>query len=304
MPATDSAAKEKAAENTGTSAVIWSSVRACLFLAIAIVLGVVGYTSLPTVEPQLPLQEPDITVLANQQNLPAAIGMSLSASPGKNHAYDLTVDITPTIQVPRNTLVEVWFGDVPAPVSTTGLGVLSSRGQKQYAEIAAPAPATSQAPTYEATYASLGRIGENTGGGRIRVAFPDLTSEKPGPQFATPACSGPDASILPADPAICASLGSRASTMWVPVLQAGQSTLTSGDLAGYQYLAGDPPTLLGDSGWTWTGINGATVLAASVAAEDAQQNSVFRAGIFLGIAGGAAIAFITELFRPVWRKDP
>jgi hypothetical protein len=96
------------------------------------------------------------------------------------------------------------------------------------------------------------------------------------------------------------------ATWSVPVLQAGQSTLTSGGLglAGYQYLAGDAPTLLNETGWTWSGVNGATVLAADVAAEDASQTNVFNSGIYLGIAASAAIAFITELLRPVWRKDP
>lgn len=92
----------------------------------------------------------------------------------------------------------------------------------------------------------------------------------------------------------------------MPVLQAGQSTLTSVDpgLAGYQYLAGDAPTLLNGSGWTWTGINGATVLAAHLSAEDTQQSNVFKSGVFLGIAASAAIALVAELLRPVWRKDP
>lgn len=90
-------------------------------------------------------------------------------------------------------------------------------------------------------------------------------------------------------------------------VEQGQSTLASGDpglLASYQYLAGDAPTLLNGTGWTWTGINGATVLAANVIAEGTQQNDVFYSGIFLGVAAGAAIAFIAELLRPVWRKDP
>jgi hypothetical protein len=92
----------------------------------------------------------------------------------------------------------------------------------------------------------------------------------------------------------------------VPVLQAGQSMLTSGGLglAGYQYLAGDAPTLLNRAGWTWTGVNGATVLAADLTAEDTQQNNVFYSGIYLGVAAAAAIAFVTELFRPLWRRDP
>jgi hypothetical protein len=45
------------------------------------------------------------------------------------------------------------------------------------------------------------------------------------------------------------------------------------------------------------------VLAADVAAADTAQNNVFYSGIFLGVAASAAIAFVTELFRPVWRKD-
>jgi hypothetical protein len=69
-------------------------------------------------------------------------------------------------------------------------------------------------------------------------------------------------------------------------------------------LAGDSPTLLNGTGWTWTGINGATVLAADVAAQDASQANVFRSGIYLGVGAAAAIAFITELLRPVRRKDP
>jgi hypothetical protein len=46
------------------------------------------------------------------------------------------------------------------------------------------------------------------------------------------------------------------------------------------------------------------VLAADVAAEDTSQNNIFKSGIYLGVAAAAAIAFITELLRPVWRKGP
>jgi hypothetical protein len=58
------------------------------------------------------------------------------------------------------------------------------------------------------------------------------------------------------------------------------------------------------NGWTWEGVNSPALLAASVTAQDAEQSSVFRGGIYLGIAGGALIAFGAELLRPVWRKDP
>ena len=148
------------------------------------------------------------------------------------------------------------------------------------------------------------QIGEIAKGGQLRVAFPTFAGETPGSQYTAPAC-GTNGTL---NATICASLGSSAAQAnWsVPDLQAGQSTLASGDpglLASYQYLAGDAPTLLNGSGWTWKGINGATVLAANVISEANQQNDVFYSGIFLGVAAAAAIAFITELLRPVWRKD-
>ena len=166
--------------------------------------------------------------------------------------------------------------------------------------------------TYTNTYTSEQQIGEITKGGQLRVAFPTFTGETPGSQFSAPACGTQGSLTGGPDAPICASLsgspGSAAQARWsVPTLQAGQSTLASGDpglLASYQYLAGDAPTLLNGSGWTWTGINGATMLAANVTAEGTQQNNVFYSGIYLGVAAAAAIALITELFRPVWRKDP
>ena len=163
--------------------------------------------------------------------------------------------------------------------------------------------------TYMDTYTSEQKIGEITKGGQLRVAFPTFNGETPGSQFSGPACGTQGSLTAGPDAAICTSLGSSAAqARWsVPTLRAGQSTLASGDpglLASYQYLAGDAPTLLNGSGWTWTGINGATVLAANVIAEGTQQNNVFYSGIFLGVAAAAAIAFITELLRPVWRKDP
>ena len=63
------------------------------------------------------------------------------------------------------------------------------------------------------------------------------------------------------------------------------------------------PTLLGGDSWTWIGINGVTMLAANVSAQDNQQNDLFHSGVFLGVAASALIAFFTELLRPVWRKD-
>jgi hypothetical protein len=52
----------------------------------------------------------------------------------------------------------------------------------------------------------------------------------------------------------------------------------------------------------WSGINGVTMLAASVQAQDNEQNDLFYAGLLLGVAASAGIACITELLRPAWRK--
>jgi hypothetical protein len=275
MPTASSTIHEKAHETTGKSAVIWSLVRACVFIALAIIFYVQGHSLAPGTEPSLPVTEPTVTVLANQKTLPATVDMSLSASGSEKQVYVLTLTITTSIAVPRNTVVKVWFGGVPPQEGNNASQVLVN-GQYEYLETAA----------------------------RIRVAFPDLYGETPGPQYSQQACGGPATSISGLYAGICASLPPGASSLWAPVLQAGKSTLTSSGLAGYEYLAGDAPTLLGGNGWTWEGVDGATLLAASVTAQDAEQGNVFRGGIYLGIAGGAAIAFAAELFRPVWRKDP
>jgi hypothetical protein len=202
----------------------------------------------------------------------------------------------------------VLFGNVPPHIPALKTSTVSSpQLGTEYSEVASPTVTATGTQAYTYTYTSAQQIGENTGGGQLRVTFPSFAGETPGSQFSAPAC-GPKGSFTVPDAAICESLGSSAArAQWsVPVLQAGQSTLTSGDpgLADYQYLAGDAPTLLNGTGWTWTGVNGPTVLAADVTAEVNQQNNVFKSGIFLRVAASAAILLITELLRPVWRKDP
>jgi hypothetical protein len=307
MPTAGNATRGKADKKTGKSAVIWSSLRACVFLAAAIVFFVLGNRLKPGSEPQLPVSEPTVTVLTDDPTFAGSVDMSLSVTGQKNQLYSLRLTITPATPVSKDTKVEVSFGSVPRPIPGLKAGILSSpQGGNEYYEVAYPTATATGALTYKYTYTSAQQFGEATGGGRLRVAFPAFTGETPGSQFSAPAC-GAKGSLTGGPYAnICHTLGGSAPQWSVPVLQAGQSTLTSGDpgLAGYQYLAGDVPTLLNGSGWTWTGINGATVLAADVTAEDAQQSNVFKSGIYLGVAASAAIALITELLRPVWRRDP
>jgi hypothetical protein len=303
VPTGGNAAHENAAKKIWTSAVFWSLLRACAFIGLALAFYAKGHHLAPGTEPSLPVTEPTVTVLANQETLPATVDMSLSAGGGDKQVYELTLTITPSIAVPPTTVVKVWFDGVPAQEGNNAVPVLVS-GQHEYLETAAPTLGPDHAPAYKATYKSARQIGENTGGGRIRVAFPDLYDETPGPQYSQRACGGPATSFSGLYAGICASLPPGASNWWAPALQAGKSTLSSGGLADYEYLAGDAPTLLGGNGWTWEGVNGPTLLAASVTAQDAEQSNVFRGGIYLGIAGGAAIAFAAEVLRPVWRKDP
>jgi hypothetical protein len=287
------------------AAVVWSSVRAGLFLAAAIVFFLLGNHYGPGSEPQLQVRNPTVTVLTTDPAFTGSVNMSLSASGQQNQLYSLKLTITPATAVPPGTKVRVTFGHVPKPIPSLKTGSFSSpSGGTEYYEPATP-PATGT-QTYSATYTSGQQIGEAASGGRLRVTFPAFAGETPGKQYSAPACSPQGSLASPQYAALCASLGSNPAQWSVPVLQAGQSTVTSDDpgLAGYQYLTGDSPTLLNGSGWTWTGINGATVLAADVAAEDAQQSNVFHSGIYFGVAASAAIAFVAEVFRPVWRKDP
>jgi hypothetical protein len=282
-------------------------VRACVFLAAAITFFVLGNHLKPGGEPQLEVLEPTVTVLTNDPTFAGSVSMSLSVSGQQQQLYSLRLTITPASPVSQDTTVDVTFGSVPRPIPGLKTGILSSpQGGNEYYEVASPTATAAGVQKYSYTYASGQQFGEAASEGQLRVAFPVFTGETPGLQYSAPACD-PRGSLADGQyAALCASLGSSAAQWSVPVLQAGQSTLTSGDpsLAGYQYLAGDAPTLLNGSGWTWTGINGATVLAADVTAEDAQQSNVFKSGIYLGVAASAAIALITELFRPVWRKDP
>ena len=312
-PAADDTASKNgenqpAGQKPRTSAVFWSLLRAGVFLAAAIVFFVLGNPLRPSGAPQLTVDEPTVTVLTNDQHpFAGSVDMSLSVSGQKKQLYSLKLTITPVTQVPQNTQVEVAFGSVPKPISGLNTQVVASAQLgNEYYKILFPTVTAAGAQTYTVTYTSAQKFGEDAAGGQLRVAFPTFSGEAPGSQFSAPACRPQGSLASGPDVAICASLGSSATQWSAPALQARQSTLTYGGLglAGYQYVAGDAPTLLNGSGWTWTGVNGATVLAADVAAENASQTNVFKSGIYLGIAASAAIALIAELLRPVWRKDP
>jgi hypothetical protein len=277
----------------------WSWLRFVVSLLVAIGLGVWGWMLRPSAAKPISVSLPKITVLANQQGVTATVDMVLSSDLGQTPPYSLTLTITPTN--PRQSVMfAVSFGGFPKPASGTGP---VHKSHKAYYTVINSTPGSSGAASQSKPfrYTSSRPIGENALGAQLRVAFPDLVGEQPGSP-SSQAC-GLATSLLGSYSTICKQLGNQ--PQWVPpLLEAGTTTFSSPDpaLGGYQYLAGDDPTLLGGNRWMWSGINGVTMLAASVQAQDNEQNDLFYAGLLLGVAASAGIACITELLRPAWRK--
>jgi hypothetical protein len=141
------------------------------------------------------------------------------------------------------------------------------------------------------------QIGEATAGAQLRVAFPNLVGEAPG---ASPSVGYP-LQFLYSGAQASPSSSATAPATWYPLaLQAGTAWFKPGGirLADYQVLAGDSPVPLGGD-WRWAGVNDVTVLAANVGMEDKDQDIVFYAGVALGLATGALISLLVELF---WDK--
>lgn len=276
---------------------LWSWIRACIFLLAAAGFGVPGYLLRPATEHQLSVSEPMITVLASLQNVTAKVDMTLSA---KASSYTFTLTLTPVNPPAQKVVLAVWFDGFPTRASGTSL--IPSENAYYATGTLLPGSSGAASKGEEFTFRSSQRIGEAANRLQLRVAFPELVGEEPGSQYSYQAC-GPQVSIQSSFAAICAGLGSL-RTWYTPVLEAGMTKLSSANpgLQGYQVLAGDNPTLLGGNSWTWIGINGVTMLATNVAAQDNQQTDLFYSGVFLGVGGGALIAFFSELLRPVWRK--
>ena len=279
----------------------WSWLRFVVLLAVAIGLGVWGYLLRPSTAKPLSVNEPTISILASEQDVTATVDMTLSSEVGQTPPYSLTLTITPT-NPSQVVKFAVSFGGFPAPAPGTGPDLHMS--QNAYYAVINSTPglsgAASQSPPFP--FKSSQPIGENSKGAQLRVAFPDLAGETPGSQYSAQACAA-GSITKKAYATICSQLGNQPQ-WYTPALEAGTTTFSSTDpgLNDYQVLAGDNPTLLGGNKWMWSGINGVTMLAADVPAQDNEQNDLFYAGLLLGVAASAGIACVTELLRPAWRK--
>jgi hypothetical protein len=273
----------------------WSWLRVVVLLPVAIGLGVWGYLLRPIAVKPLSVVQPTITILANEQDVTATVDMALSFDPGQTRPYSLILTLTPT-NSSQSVKFAVSFDHFPS-------GSLHMSHNAYYTVINSTpglSGTASQSPPF--TYRSAHPIGENIHGAQLRVAFPNLFGEKPGSQ-SSQACGSAGSLVGPSYSTICTQLGNQ--SQWAtPLLEAGTTTFSAANpaLGDYQYLAGDNPTLLGTTTWMWSGVNGVTMLAASVPAQDNEQNDLFYSGLLLGVAAAAGIACVTELLRPAWRK--
>jgi hypothetical protein len=288
-------------------------VRVLLLLILVVVPGIYGFRNLPSAPEAPELIGPSIVVLASQPRVAATVNMVLSVGLGADgQSSQLQLTVLPASSINGLTLT-VELNDFPA--GTTGVSgapqqlpvIQAPTAASPYSSLAEAAPPpptgyqdyavtekiTSTPPPPITIMAPNAQIGEATAGAQLRVAFPDLVGEAPG---ATPSGGYPlqflysGAQASPSSPA----------TGYPLALQAGTSWFKPGGirLADYQVLAGDSPVPLGGD-WRWAGVNEVTVLAANVGIQDKDQDTVFYAGVALGLATGALISLLVELF---WDK--
>jgi hypothetical protein len=296
-------------------------VRVLLLLILVVVPGTYGFRNLPRTPEAPELIGPSIVVLASQARVAATVNMVLSVglgADGQSSQLQLTVLPASGINLPLTLTVEL--NDFPAgttgvsgtqpklpviqaPAATSPYSSLAEaappppEGYQDYA-VTEPITSTSTPPPPITIMAPNTPIGEATAGAQLRVAFPDLVGEAPG---ANPSAGYQLGSLYSG-----AQASKSATTVGYPLaLQAGTSWFKPGGirLADYQILAGDSPVPLGGD-WRWAGVNDVTVLAANVGIEDKNQDNVFYAGVALGLAAGAVITLLVELFwdRPEEKK--
>jgi hypothetical protein len=301
----------------------WRWAKAAAALVLALVAGAAGWWLRPSAQEAAQVVGPSIGIVANHRNVQASVDMVLTV--GNSHssqASTLRLTITPTA-ASRPVTFTVTFSNFPRSTGGTLLTPLSEplatsaaaatiaptalvqpRAGPRYADyylrqafLAAGSPTPTAIVITSAT-----PLGEDEAGTQLRVAIPQIVGEDPGVRI--PAVE--TGQILYAGSADPPGFTGPA---FGPALLPGQSTFTTNSrsaapLADFQVLSGDPPTTLLGSEWAWNGINGATVLAANVAAEDDAQVYLFWAGLALGLAGGALITAILEFLTVLGRKDP
>jgi hypothetical protein len=302
----------------------WSWIKTVVALVLAGGAAATGWFLRPTAQEAPQVVGPSISVAASQKSVQANVVMTLTVgNRNSSLASTLRLTITPTQSHGPVTLT-VTFNNFPAriggtkltslnvPLATAAAAAESSptaavqpRAGPGYADYWVqrtypPAGSTTRVPVI--TITTSRPLGESDNGTQLRVVFPKIVDEVPGINI--PAASA--ASALYAGATTPPRFHSR---VFEPTLLPGMSTFVSGSrsalpLAGFQILSGDPPTTLLGTKWAWNGINGATVLAADVAAEDNAQVHLFWAGLALGLAGGALVSAALEALTVLGRKDP
>ncbi len=283
---------------------LWAKAVATLLLTA--LAGVIGFLLLPGQPPTTSLAQPTIVIGASQRGVTAVVSMratGYSTAPGGGDQFELSLQVLSRITKPLT--FEIRLNNLRALRLTRGVTPIAPAG------VRAPAAAKHRQNDYLASLtfqpASTGAIGQQTpaptplpqsvevttlrpvvaapAGPDLQITFPLIENE-----LVTPAPSAFSADLLP--------VGEFLSNvpMYHPVLEPGASEFDAGhaNLADYQTLAGDPPTLEPGEVWSWNGVGAVTLLAQNVIMADRAQQGLFWAGIALGVGAASAIALLVE----------
>ena len=315
--------KQDSDRGWASRAVHWRWAKATVAVILAGVAGAAGWLLRPSAQEAARVVGPAIGIVASHRNVQASVAMVLTVgNRASGQASTLRLAITPT-EASRPVTFTVTLNNFPRGITGSTRPVSLTEPLATSAVIARFAPDALVQPRAGPRYAdyylrqyfpppgspaprpivitSARQLGDDATGTQLRVAIPKIVGGEPG----TLIPAGQTAYTLFAGAAN--PLGFTRSAV-VPKLLPGLSTFTirsppAAPLADYQVLSGDPPTTLLGSEWAWDGINGATVLAADVPAENDAQTRLFWAGLALGLAGGALVTGAIELLTAAQGGD-
>jgi hypothetical protein len=303
-------------------AVHWRWAKAVVAIVLAGVAGAAGWLLRPSAQEAARVVGPSIGIVASHRNVQASVAMVLTVgNRAGGQASTLRLAITPT-PASRPVTFTVTLSNFPRrtggtpllplsePLATSGAAVtfgsaalVQPRAGTRYADyyLRQAFPASGSPTPSAIVITSATPLGEDEAGTQLRVAIPQIVGEQPGVRI--PAQETGQALYAGA-----VNAPGFTGPAFGPTLLPGLSTFTirsppAAPLADYQVLSGDPPTTLLGSEWAWDGINGATVLAADVPAENDAQNRLFWAGLALGLAGGALVTGAIELLTAAQGGD-
>lgn len=281
-------AKQASEPGWPARAVQWRWIKVVAAFVLAAMAGGIGWLLRNSTSSHVSTLQ--LTITPTQASRPVVFTVTLSNFP----RHTTGTPLVPLAEPPATSAGIARFGPASQAQPRAGPRYADYYVQQVFPAAGSPGPGpiviTSAAP-----------LGEDEAGTQLRVAIPRIVGEVPGVRIP----AGKTGQTLYAG---SASAPGFFGSAFVPTLLPGLSTFTvrsppAAPLADFQVLAGDPPTTLLGREWAWNGINGATVLAANVAAQDDAQIRLFWAGLALGLAGGAVVTGVIELLTAARGDD-